>query len=180
MRPKPLAVLLSTAAVVVVLDQLSKVAVRTALPLHGRFWLLPPVLSLTHVQNMGAAFSLLQGQRWFFIGTALVVLGAVAWVWWRYRPTDTWVVLALGLAVGGAVGNLIDRATAGTVTDFIDFQVFPVFNIADSSIVVGVAILVVWLLFVQPGQDRGSADPAGPGTASGAPRPQDPGDGSSR
>jgi signal peptidase II len=173
---KPLAVLVSSAVVVVLLDQLSKAAVRAALPLHQPFWLVPGLLSVTHVQNLGAAFSLLQGQRWFFIVTAFTVLAVVGWVWWRYRPTNLWVVSALGLAVGGAVGNLIDRLTAGTVTDFIDFRVFPVFNVADSAIVVGVAILMVWLLFAQGDADAGpsetpgsgpSDDHAGPGASDG-------------
>jgi signal peptidase II len=160
MRLKPLMILLSTAAVVVVADQVSKALVRASIPLHQPIWLVPGFLAVNHVQNLGAAFSLFQGQRWFFIATALAVLAVVAWVWWRYRPTNLWIAAALGLAVGGAVGNLIDRLSAGTVTDFIDFRVFPVFNNADSAIVVGVAILIAWLLLVRPDEDD-----AGPAAA---------------
>lgn len=150
MRLKPLTVLLLTAVAAVVADQVSKYLVRTALPLHVPVWIVPGLLALDHVQNEGAAFSLLQGQRVFFIVTALVVLGTISYVWWRYRPTSMWANVALGLVAGGAVGNLVDRAWRGTVTDFIDPRVFPVFNVADSAIVVGVAVLVVWLIFGQP------------------------------
>jgi signal peptidase II len=155
MPSRSLVILLSTAAFVVVLDQVTKAAVRASLPLHQARQVIPGLLSLTHVQNMGAAFSMLQGQRWFFILTALAVLGAAAWVWYRYRPTQVWVALALGLVIGGALGNLIDRVGSGVVTDFIDFGWFPVFNVADSAISVGVVVLVLWLLFAGGLEERG-------------------------
>jgi signal peptidase II len=147
MRIRPAVLLAATAVLVVVLDQATKALVRAALPIQQPVWLIPRVLSLNHVQNAGAAFSIFQGQRFVFIGITLLVLAAVAWAWYRYRPRNLLVVIALGLVVGGAIGNLIDRSVAGTVTDFIDAQVWPVFNVADSSVFIGEAILIVWLLF---------------------------------
>jgi signal peptidase II len=168
-RIPPSALLLGTAAAVLVLDQLSKAAVRALLPLYHPIWILPGLLALHHVRNEGAAFSLLQGQRIFFIAIALVVLGAMAWTWWRYRPGGVWANVALGLVAGGAAGNLIDRVWLGTVTDFIDPRVFPVFNVADSCIVVGVCMLVLWLLFGQPGASRENGDGGGSEDARGDP-----------
>ena len=156
MRIRSGTLLFLTATAVIIADQVSKALVRVALPVHRPVWLIPRVLSLNHVQNAGAAFSILQGQRFVFIGITLLVLGAVGWAWVRYRPTNAWIVVALGLVVGGAVGNLIDRSVAGTVTDFIDAQVWPVFNVADSCVLVGEVILVVWLLFFTKEAPSGS------------------------
>ncbi len=175
MRVKPLPVLLLTAAAAVIADQVTKTIVRAQLPLHRLVWLVPGWLALDHVQNQGAAFSMLQGQRWFFIGVAVFVLAAIAWVWWRYRPASMWVAVALGLVAGGSMGNLIDRAGAGTVTDFIDPRVFPVFNVADSCITVGVCILVVWLLWGQPGAEAPPA-PDAPGAGMAPAPPAGPDD----
>jgi signal peptidase II len=148
-RIPPLAVVLATAVFALVLDQGTKALVRATMPLNSSVWVVPGVLSLNHVRNAGAAFSLLPGRRTLFVLVAFVVLAAVGWVWWRYRPTQVWLNMALGLVVGGSVGNLIDRASTGLVTDFIDVQVFPVWNVADMCIVGGVAVLVLWLLFGQ-------------------------------
>jgi signal peptidase II len=148
-RIPPLAVLLTTAAVALVLDQATKALVRRTMPLGSTRWVVPGVLSLDHVRNSGAAFSLLPGQRLFFVAIAFVVLAAVAWVWWRFRPREVWLNIALGMVVGGSIGNLVDRATTGLVTDFINFQVFPVWNVADMCIVGGVSAIVLWLLFGQ-------------------------------
>ena len=104
-----------------------------------------------------------------------MVLGVVAWVWRRYRPTQTWVVIALGLTVGGAVGNLIDRVSTGTVTDFIDFRVFPVFNVADSSIVIGVGD-PDRVAALRPGVARAAGAQGTPGTGDAGPaEPGSPG-----
>jgi signal peptidase II len=170
MRARPGVVLLLTAAAVIVADQVSKAFVRMLLPVQAPVWLIPRVLSLNHVRNSGAAFSILQGQRFVFIGIALLVLCALGWAWFRFRPSNPWVVVALGLVVGGAVGNLIDRAVAGTVTDFIDAQVWPVFNVADSSVLVGEAILIVWLLFFEKNAPSASVSKApAPDGSPGAP-----------
>jgi signal peptidase II len=98
---------------------------------------------------MGAAFGMFPGYQPLFIATSLIVLVVVAAYWRRTHPAEWPVVVALGLVSGGAVGNLIDRAMLGKVTDFFDVAIidFPVFNIADSAIFVGVGMLVFWLLF---------------------------------
>ncbi len=111
--------------------------------------LIGSALRLSFVRNAGAAFGLLPGKQPIFMATSLIVLIVVAAYWRRDRPTAWPVVVGLALVTSGAVGNLIDRAVIGSVTDFFDLAAvdFPVFNIADSAIVIGVGLLIAWLLF---------------------------------
>jgi signal peptidase II len=168
---RPLVWLLGTAAVTLGLDQATKALVRTALELGQTASVIPGFLEFVRVQNEGAAFGMLPGRRVLFLGVSVVMLAAVAVYWLRERPSKWPVVIPLGLVVGGAIGNLIDRAIVGEVTDFLAFSIFaPVFNIADSGICVGVTALVIWVLFgPQPGAGM-SAEPVGDrAVADGAP-----------
>ncbi len=101
---------------------------------------------LTYVSNRGAAFGILQDRTEFFVVVGLVVVGVILASYWYFPVTSGVLNLALGLQLGGAVGNLIDRVRFGYVVDFIDLGVWPVFNLADSAIVVGVGILAFHLL----------------------------------
>ena len=104
-------------------------------------------IRLTYVENRGAAFGVLQNQTYFFVVVGLVVI-AVIIASYRYIPEPSWFLnLCLGLQMGGAIGNLIDRIRVGYVVDFIDLTFWPVFNIADSAICVGVAGLALSVLF---------------------------------
>ena len=135
---------------VVALDQATKHLAETLLAMHQPVPVLPS-FNLTLTYNTGAAFSFLAGadgwQRWFFLGWGTAVsVGLIVWLW-RLKPGDSWLAAALALILAGAVGNLIDRAWLGQVIDFIqvyyDRWYFPVFNIADISINIGAALLVV-------------------------------------
>jgi signal peptidase II len=137
-------------AAIVALDQYSKVLVDSALELYHPIGLLP-FLALRKMYNSGAAFSFLSSasgwQRWFFIVLALVVITALT-VWLhRLQRGQVRLALALSLVLGGAVGNLIDRVVYGHVIDFIDVYYgswhWPAFNIADSAITVGAALLLL-------------------------------------
>jgi signal peptidase II len=141
---------------VVVVDQGTKWAVVEWIPLYGK----APInsfLNLTHQQNSGAAFSFLAGasgwQRWFFVVLATGVSAVIA-VWlWRIRTEGPLVLMAgLSLVLGGAVGNLMDRARLAYVTDFIQVWfgnwAFPSFNVADAAISVGAALLIIDALFL--------------------------------
>ena len=141
-----------TALLVAVADQLSKMWIRSnlvvgqSLPETGFF-------RLTHIQNTGAAFGLFQGQSFALTIVALVgiiVLLVYALLIYRRFPILDNLLgkSALGLILGGTVGNLIDRLHLGYVTDFIDIGIWPAFNIADSAIVVGVIILAYSLRFL--------------------------------
>lgn len=131
------------------LDQLTKAIVRSSVPQGEVSPLVPGIVDLTHVRNMGAAFGLFPGRQPIFVATSFVVLLVIGAYWRRDRPTAWPVVIGIGLVAGGAVGNLIDRVFLTKVTDFLSFAFvdFPVFNIADMGIVCGVALLVLWLLF---------------------------------
>jgi len=135
---------------VIVLDQATKFLVTRFLDLYERVEVLP-VLDFTLLHNTGAAFSILAGasgwQRWFFIVLAVVVsLTLVIWLW-RLPRGDRLIAIALALVLGGALGNLLDRVRHGYVVDFIHAHwgaaYFPAFNIADSAITVGAALLIL-------------------------------------
>ncbi|MBL4744281.1 MAG: signal peptidase II [Cycloclasticus sp.] len=136
--------------VVVGLDQASKLWVISHFDLYESVALLPS-LNFTYVRNTGAAFSFLSSaggwQRWFFVAIALVAT-IVLTVWLaRLKPSEKWMAVTLSLILGGAIGNLYDRIAYAYVIDFIDvyYQAWhwPVFNIADSAISIGVAMMVV-------------------------------------
>jgi len=111
--------------------------------------LLRGVLNLTFVNNVGAAFGLFPGRQPVFMATSALVLFVIAAYWRRAHPKEWPVVIALGLVCAGALGNLIDRAVLGRVTDFLEFGFvqFPVFNVADMAILAGVGVLALWILF---------------------------------
>ena len=134
------------ALLVLVLDQASKYAVKSAMELNQSIPLIPRVFHLTYIQNPGAAFGLLANRTSFFIWITFLVVALIL-VFYRQIPGDRrWTRLALAMMLGGAVGNLIDRLRAGSVVDFLDFRFWPVFNLADSAIVVGMGLLAWQLL----------------------------------
>jgi signal peptidase II len=130
----------SLAAAVIAFDQLTKHLVRAYIDPGDTFpesW----AVRLINVSNTGAAFGILQNQNAFLVITTLVGVVAIL-LYYVYPPFEYWpMTAALALVLGGAIGNLSDRIRLGEVTDFIDFPRYPAFNVADSSIVVGVAVL---------------------------------------
>lgn len=168
MLRRPAAVLAAVAAAIVVSDQVTKELVRSRIPIGTSIPLIGDVLRLTHTRNLGAAFGMLPGHRFVFITVVVLVLVGIGVYTARWRPTRPWIIVALGLVAGGAVGNLVDRVWFGMVTDFIQIPFsFPVFNLADSGIVVGVSMLVWWLLFgpgptvaAVPAAGQDASDPA--------------------
>ncbi len=144
------AVLVGVAGLIVTLDQWTKYLVRTLIP-FGQSWTpwpwLAPYARLVHWQNTGAAFGMFQGFGLVFTVLAFIVAIAILYYYPRV-PGKEWALrIAMVMMLGGAVGNLIDRLTQGTVTDFISVGTFAVFNVADASISVGTAILIlaVWI-----------------------------------
>lgn len=150
---------LGAAAVVIVLDQVTKALVRAYLD-RGESW--PDAdwpVKVRYLTNTGAAFGILQNQTTFLIVMAFVGLIAI-YLYYRYPPFEHGIVpLAIGLMLGGACGNLIDRIVHGRVTDFIDFPRFPAFNVADSSINIGIAAIIIgYMLFGRDGEEPSPAD----------------------
>lgn len=142
------------AIVCVVLDQITKLAAERALDLHEAIAVMP-MFNIALAYNYGAAFSFLNvpggAQRWIFTGISFVV--SILLIFWLYRLTmqEKWLSLSFALILGGAVGNLIDRAAYGYVIDFIQVyygsSYFPTFNIADSAIFCGTALLLLITFF---------------------------------
>ena|SRR5579859_7933801 len=142
---------------VIVLDQLSKLYIATHMRLFEIIYVLP-VFNIALLHNTGAAFSMLAGAagwtRWFFIALALAIVAAIV-TWLMRMPVNAsrWVAAGLALVAGGALGNAMDRLTHGYVVDFLQFHwqgwFFPAFNVADSAITVGAALLILDGLFFQ-------------------------------
>ena len=135
------------AALIVVVDQLTKQLVWR----HGQTYdFIPGYLHLTLVKNAGAAFGLFQGGRVFFIVASIIAAVFVVYVGARMDPQFKWRRVFLGMILGGAIGNLIDRVLSGEVIDFIQIGVaghyWPVFNVADIGVSVGAAFLLIDLL----------------------------------
>ncbi len=143
------------AVFVLALDQLTKVWIASTIPAwSGRVTVIPGFFDLIHVYNEGAAFSLLADaggwQRWFFVGASVFAMGILGWLIARTPASHRFSLTFLGLVLGGAAGNLVDRARMGRVLDFLDVYVgawhWPSFNVADSAISVGVVGLILLML----------------------------------
>jgi signal peptidase II len=147
-RPRLAIALYSVAGLVYVLDRVTKILAENRLANRPPIRVIPGVLDLRYATNSGGAFGLFPGQPWvFFIATILVCVAIVVVA--SPRLTSTPTAVGLGLVLGGAVGNLTDRlirgsGISGRVVDFIDFQIWPVFNLADSAIVIGAGIVIIF------------------------------------
>lgn len=155
--------LLIVASIVVVLDQMTKSYVRAHIPFGGRWmpleWL-APYFRFVHWENTGAAFGLFQDGGPIFAVLAVIVSVFII-VYYPQIPKDEKLMrFAMGMQMGGALGNLIDRILFGPVTDFISVGEFAVFNIADASITVGVGLLIfsLWLSERKEGRNRSESD----------------------
>ncbi len=144
--------MIAIAAAILILDQLTKYLVLRTMELEQSIPIISGVFHLTFVRNPGAAFSMLANQTKFFIAVTVVVIGLLIWYSRQLRGDSGWARVALGLQLGGAVGNLIDRVRWGSVVDFLDFRVWPIFNVADSAIVTGSIIFVVLIWKSAPGE----------------------------
>ena len=167
-RSRAAAVLFLTALTAYGLDRVTKLWAEASLP-GDPVDLIPGVLTLRFTENSGGAFSIGRSAPWFFVGVSTIV--SLVIVATAFRHTTRAVAAALGLVLGGALGNLTDRAIrapgmGGHVVDFIDLHVWPIFNLADSAIVIG-AILLAWLGFHDRGEEAQRPAPA----ASAPPRP---------
>jgi len=139
--------LFAIAAVIIILDQITKAWVRATIPLGGTWtyltWL-APYARIIYITNTGVAFGLLQNLGWVFAVLALIISGVIIYFYPKVDPKDYLLRIALPMQLAGALGNLIDRIIfGGKVTDFISVGNFAVFNVADSSITVGVGLMVL-------------------------------------
>jgi signal peptidase II len=153
--------------IVLVLDLATKIAIDANLSYADKIPVIPGFFYLTHVRNTGAAFGLFSDapqvyRMVFFISVSLIAVGIIISFYRKLSPGDRLAALSLGLILGGAVGNLIDRIFRQEVVDFLHFRLWrgyswPDFNVADSAIVVGVGLLMLELL-ASEGEQRASAN----------------------
>jgi len=131
------------AIIVFLLDQATKLAVLEwlkplgSIEMPGGFW------ALTYSENTGGAFSFLRGHNWFFVVFGGLILALLVYLARDARHSAPSQNAALGLLLGGALGNLLDRVRLSCVVDFLDFKIWPIFNVADSAICVGVGLLLI-------------------------------------
>ena len=135
-------------AALIVLDQLVKAYVVHNIALGEIKSWIPNLVSLTYLQNRGAAFSMLQDQQWFFAVITLVVMVGAIWYLHKHIEDSFWKVFGLVLIIAGGLGNFIDRISQGFVVDMfhLDFVNFAIFNVADSYLTVGVIVLLLAML----------------------------------
>lgn len=135
-------------AALIILDQLVKAYVVQNIALGEIKSWIPNLVSLTYLQNRGAAFSILQDQQLLFAVITLVVVVGAIWYLHKHMEDSLWMVLGLTLIIAGGLGNFIDRVSQGFVVDMfhLDFINFAIFNVADSYLTVGVIILLIAML----------------------------------
>jgi signal peptidase II len=154
-------ILLLTALAILVADQVTKALVVGNLAIGERVDLLGDLVQVWHVQNRGAAFSLFQGGTVIFLVVSVLSIGMVAYFHSTMRDRSPWLHLVLGIVLGGTLGNFTDRLRQGYVTDWLSVGFgdtrWPTFNVADSSVVVGIGILVVYLFLTSPDRREATA-----------------------
>ncbi|WP_232735739.1 signal peptidase II [Alteribacter populi] len=137
------------ALVIILLDQVTKWLVVQRMEIGQSIPIIENIFHLTSHRNAGAAFGILQGQMWLFFIATLIVLVVVAYYIQTQGKNHPWFGVCLGLVLGGAIGNFIDRLLFGEVVDFLDVYIgtynFPIFNVADSALVVGVIMLIIYV-----------------------------------
>ncbi len=160
----------ATVLTVLALDQATKYLVKSYLPLYDS-WPDRGFIRLTHSTNTGTAFSLFQDQTTLLIFASLFAIGFLFYFYRTQALSSRLMRLAIGMQLGGAFGNLVDRLRDGAVVDFIDVGWWPIFNLADSCIVTGIAALLVTMVFSRettrkrPAED--APEPGGPDSAQG-------------
>lgn len=144
-----LAIYFLCSALVIGIDQWVKYWVVSNIALGETKEFIPNILSLTFIKNTGAAWSILEGKRGFFIIMTIVAVAAVTYLLFRYRKDNKFLTFGLSLILAGAIGNFIDRVRLHYVVDMFqtDFMNFPIFNVADVSLCIGVVLVFIYTVF---------------------------------
>jgi signal peptidase II len=139
---------------IVAADQITKYLTVTYLKPLGSIPVIEGIFNLTYVENRGAAFGILQNQRWFLVILPIIIVAAVVFYLVTHRRDSVLRRISLAVILGGALGNLIDRIFHGYVIDMLQtaFIEFPVFNVADSAVVCGTILLAIQMLFLDKPQ----------------------------
>ncbi|MET3698059.1 signal peptidase II [Bacillus oleivorans] len=138
------------AVLIILLDQWTKWIIVKQMELGESIQVIQNFLYITSHRNRGAAWGILQGQMWFFYIITVVVIIGIVYYMQKWAKGKIIASVALALMLGGAIGNFIDRVFRQEVVDFVDVYIFgydfPIFNIADSSLVIGVILLMIWMV----------------------------------
>lgn len=137
-----------TIGLLIVLDQLVKWTIVSNIKLGEVKGFIPSIMSLTYLQNTGAAFSILENQQWLFTVITLLVIGGAIWYLIKNIKGSFWLISGLTLIIAGGLGNFIDRLRQGFVVDMfqVDFINFAVFNVADTYLTFGVLIMLLVII----------------------------------
>ena len=146
----------------IVADQIVKYWAATDLQARGTIPLWEGVFHLTYCENTGAAFSMFTGQRWLLLAVTVVFLAMLLWAQFRGWMQNTFGRMSLNFVIGGAIGNMIDRFFLGYVVDMFDFCLidFPVFNVADIFLCVGVGMMMLYILVMEPKIEKAKKEAA--------------------
>ncbi|MCX5677682.1 MAG: signal peptidase II [Candidatus Omnitrophica bacterium] len=139
------------AGLVFVADRLTKYFIIKSITPGQSIKVIPDVFHITLVFNNGAAFGVLQNCALFFIIFSFAAIALMLLIIYKAHQLDTLLAVSLALILGGAAGNLVDRLKFGYVIDFLDFRIWPVFNIADSCISIGIALIAFSFIFKKSG-----------------------------
>ena len=144
------------AIVSAVADQLIKLYINGSLKLYEERSFIPHVLSITHIRNSGAAWSIMEGRTWFLVLLPVLMIAAALWFMYRSRNGSRLALISLGLVVGGGIGNLIDRVRMHEVIDYLKCELFdfPIFNFADVCVVVGAIMFCVYMIFFDESNEK--------------------------
>ena len=144
--------MLTAAAIVILLDQVTKEIIRKTVAINGKIEIIKGYLEISYAENTGAAFGMFRGQNRIFIIVGLAAIGFII-LYYRQFKGNMWMGISLGLLMGGALGNLIDRVIFHYVTDFIrvrwwlmHLRWWPAFNVADASVCIGAVMLIVGMI----------------------------------
>jgi signal peptidase II len=155
---RPIFVMLAVALLIYVADQATKAAIVATLAVGERLDVIGDVVQLWHAQNRGAAFSILQGELWLFFIVTAAALVMVAYFHRTLRERSIWLQVILGAILGGALGNFTDRVRLGYVVDFVSVGIgdvrWPTFNVAESAVVCGIGLLVIYLTVTERRAER--------------------------
>ena len=143
--PRKNIIIFSVALFIIILDQLTKILVRHYLKLNQSIRIIKNILHLTYITNTGSAFGLFKGFNLVFLLFSIIVIIVIFYFMKNIKENEKTLQFSIGLLLGGTIGNLIDRLLYGTVTDFIDFRIWPVFNAADSAVTISIIFLIILL-----------------------------------
>ena len=135
----------SITLIVLLFDQITKFLIRINFELNQTFPIIKNIFHLTYIQNFGAGFGILQNQQGILIFVSLLVIGIIFYYIDRIKEKEMLLQVLVGFVLGGTIGNLIDKLIYGFVIDFLDFRIWPIFNIADSFVTIGVIGLIIYL-----------------------------------